>query len=455
VTLTLTGTTPSGPPLRRTFTEQGGLIGRDARNALVLPHKNVSARHAEISFRDGVFYLTDTSLNGVAIGSPANRLARDQPCALESGDHLFIEPYELLVSIDGWAARPAPDSRVDPFAPDQPFAPDPRSPIIDSPSQVLDGGEVDPLKLLGGAPGPAAARTAIPVVPPVDDPLRAHYQPPQVEASPAPPASETSEIPPDYNPLIRDDSFAGPSPVISRPVPSPGLGGRTRDPVAPSLRTPAVPGEPPVRPPLPPDLPPHEANGAGDLADVLKGAGLEGVAVTPELARSFGQILRVVVSGLMDVLQARQRIKEEFQMRHTRLTPTDNNPLKFSANVEDALHNLLVKRNAAFLGPVDAFGDAFDDLRHHQLAMLAGMRVAFESMLAEFDPDRLQEQFDRQAGKGALPLLPARMRYWDLYRERRREMVQDPEAAFTRLFGREFACAYEEQFRRLKEERRR
>ena len=76
-------------------------------------------------------------------------------------------------------------------------------------------------------------------------------------------------------------------------------------------------------------------------------------------------------------------------MEMTHFRPADNNPLKFSANVDDALHNLLVKRNAAYLGPVEAFEDAFDDLRDHQLAMLAGMRVAFDSMLAEFDPDRL------------------------------------------------------------------
>src|SRR4029453_1012234 len=83
--------------------------------------------------------------------------------------------------------------------------------------------------------------------------------------------------------------------------------------------------------------------GASDLADMLAGAGLERALVTPELARSFGEILRVVVSGVMDVLQARQQIKEEFRMRMTHFRPADNNPLKFSANVDDALHNLLVK----------------------------------------------------------------------------------------------------------------
>ena len=184
----------------------------------------------------------------------------------------------------------------------------------------------------------------------------------------------------------------------------------------------------------------------------MAGAGVPDGALTPEVSRNLGQILRVVVGGLMDVLQSRQRIKEEFRMQQTIFRPSDNNPLKFSVNVEDALHNLLVKRNPAYLGTVEAFADAFDDLRDHQLAMLAGMRVAFEAMLREFDPDRLQEQFDGRLGKGSL--VPAKLRYWDLYRASRAEIVKDPEAAFERLFGEEFRRAYEEQFRELKAQRR-
>jgi predicted component of type VI protein secretion system len=46
------------------------------------------------------------------------------------------------------------------------------------------------------------------------------------------------------------------------------------------------------------------------------------------------------------------------------------------------------------------------------------------------------------------------MRYWDLFRARRAEMVRDPEEAFERLFGEEFRRAYEEQFRQLKAQRR-
>ena len=84
--------------------------------------------------------------------------------------------------------------------------------------------------------------------------------------------------------------------------------------------------------------------------------------------------------------------------------------------------------------------------------MLAGMRTAFESMLAHFHPEALRAQFDRQAKRSALLSLTARMQYWDLYRDRHEELTKDPETAFRRLFGDEFARAYEEQLQRLKAE---
>jgi type VI secretion system FHA domain protein len=187
-----------------------------------------------------------------------------------------------------------------------------------------------------------------------------------------------------------------------------------------------------------------------DFASLLQAAGIESMRITPELSQQFGKILRVVVAGLMDVLRARDKIKDEFRMRMTTFKQTDNNPLKFSANVEDALHNLLVKRNAAYLGPVEAFEDAFLDVRNHQMAMLAGVRVAYEAMLAEFDPERLQQDFEPQA-KGANFLSGgAKAKYWELYRNRFHDMVKDADSSFRNLFGDDFAKAYEEQLARLK-----
>jgi type VI secretion system FHA domain protein len=516
LTLKITAGMKPGEVGRQAFTEDGGTIGRAATNSWVLSHNKVSGRHAIISFRNGVFYIQDTSRNGVSINSPDNRLVRDRPYALKSGDLIFIEPYEIDVSIDAGAERQRYQPIDDPFGQDDPFAPvrGPQPQRL-SPVPPSSSDEVDPLKFFDAVNPTAPRKPAEPAPSPVDDWLGEHYRPPVAipdplftpEPAPAP-RQEESVIPADYNPLAPDsgvgsipqdlippapepprrpkptgratsapsrpvsppsrpaaDPFELPSAVVPPPAAAPPPAApppvqKESDTLPPpTSAVPADPVAPPAAPPIPvvPAAPPPPSPAAApafaaqDLADVLAGAGLQGAPVTPELARNLGQILRVVVSGLIDVLQSRQRIKEEFRMRQTIFRPADNNPLKFSANVEDALHNLLVKRNAAYLGAVDAFSDAFDDLRDHQLAMLAGMRVAFEAMLAASDPDRMQEEFDKQSAKG---LIPARLRYWDLYREKRNEMKKDPEVTFARLFGEEFARAYEEQFRELRAQRK-
>jgi type VI secretion system FHA domain protein len=186
------------------------------------------------------------------------------------------------------------------------------------------------------------------------------------------------------------------------------------------------------------------------VAALLEAAGLSGTRLTPELARDLGHILHVATTGVIDLLQARQRIKDEFRLPATMIQQRANNPLKFSVSARNALHNMFVQRDPGFLDPVAAFDDAFEDIRHHQIAMLAGLRTVLDTLLDSFDPDRLQEEFDRQVEKGALVRVPARLRYWDLYREKIRGMVSDSEATFRKLFGQEFADAYEAQLNRLR-----
>jgi type VI secretion system FHA domain protein len=483
-----------GSGARQAFGTAGGTIGREQGNSWVLPHGKVSARHARITYAGGTFYIEDKSRNGVCLNSQQNRIPPGEPQPLSSGDRLFIDPYQIRVSIEaadargaGWAAPgdadPFADLIGDPSVGD-PFAPPAeRARPFDSPDQ-MSREELDPLALLnlhGDRPQP---RTPPPSARDLDagSPLDAHFRPPAVvpDSRPAPAPVDPLSIPQGYNPLLDEGPPPPVAPPRPAPPPRPPVVDRAPQPPPPIERMPAAPvermppppdripqpvdpepqpmrpkiGRPPARPEparVEPDLAAAPArprsSGGGDLAGVLEGAGLDPADVTPELAHAFGEIIRVVVSGVMDVLQSRRQIKDEFRMRMTQFRPAENNPLKFSANVEDALHNLLVKRNAAYLGPVDAFQDAFAELRNHQLAMLAGMRVAFESMLAEFDPDKLQEEFDRQASKG---LVPAKMRYWDAFREKTRELAKDPEATFRQLFGEAFARAYEEQLKQLK-----
>jgi type VI secretion system FHA domain protein len=472
-------------------------IGRLRDNDWVFPDEYISGHHAKILFANGSFLIEDTSTNGVFVNSPQNRLTRGQPYTLRHGDTVYIDDYEVRVTLaSDPVLAPYASSGVSsgaPLIPEDPFGID-----AAAGSSISEPAEMDPLKLLGLQdaralpPGPSAAALAS------QSPMVQHYRPPAAPprppaAPPRPPQSTPAPaklIPDDYDPLASEEAlpamakpapFAAPPPQPAAPAPMSSQAAipdavraprpAVRPPSAEAPRT-AVPVRPaPVRPapsaprspaPLsqaPPNPPPADAvgerfgAGAGsnlDFAAMLAAAGVDAARVTPELAQQFGQILRVVVAGLMDVLRARERIKDEFRMRMTTFKTTDNNPLKFSANVEDALHNLLVKRNAAYLGPVEAFEDAFQDVRNHQMAMLAGMRVAYQAMLAEFEPGHLQEKFDRQVKGGSFLSGSAKSKYWELYVNKFHDMVKDADSSFRHLFGDEFAKAYEEQLARLK-----
>jgi type VI secretion system FHA domain protein len=186
---------------------------------------------------------------------------------------------------------------------------------------------------------------------------------------------------------------------------------------------------------------------AADFAALMRGAGLSEQDLTPQMMQDLGKILRVVVEGVIDVLRARAEIKSQFRLPLTRVQAAENNPLKHSPNVESALHTLLVQKTPGFLSPVQAFEDAFSDIRNHQMAMLEGVRVAFESMLESFDPQELEKGFERAAKRG---FGSAKSKYWDLYVDRFAHLGGDADDTFRRLFGDVFAEAYEKQLERLK-----
>ena len=53
----------------KTFKQAGGIIGRAEDCDWVIPDRKrvLSSRHAEVSYRDGAFFLTDTSSNGIQL----------------------------------------------------------------------------------------------------------------------------------------------------------------------------------------------------------------------------------------------------------------------------------------------------------------------------------------------------------------------------------------------------
>jgi type VI secretion system FHA domain protein len=387
-----------GAAARKVFDRIGGTIGRLPDNDWVFADRYVSNRHALIRYVTGKYFIEDTSTNGVFINSPANRLSRTDGHQLRDGDVIYIDAYQIRVSI----AAPQSADRDDPLAlfgrdatralPRRP-TPQPdadRTASLVSADEIDDIEEIDELEdgrdegtqWFGLGELPEALKQAT-------DGARA-----QPAAAAAPKSAQRSA--------------------------------RAADP---------------------------RGAGASPLESLFAAAGIKDLTPSHDVAATLGDVLRVAVGGVMDVLRSRERMKDDLRLRGTSFKPADNNPLKFSANVDDAFHNLLVKHNDAYLAPAEAVEDALHDVRDHQAAMLTAMRIAFEAMCARFDPERLQEDFDRQMKKGSILGVPGKLRYWDLYREKYGALTGDAEAGFRALFADEFARAYEEQLERLRAQR--
>jgi type VI secretion system FHA domain protein len=283
-------------------------------------------------------------------------------------------------------------------------------------------------------------------------------------AAPAP----AGLLPADYELTGFGVARAPPAPA---PVP-PGMPAAAPTPMAPAFVPAAAPfaQDPPPgaaamapRPPPsmampPPAMPPamQATPASGDMSAMLANLGLRPQDVPPDTMAQLGQIVRIVVQGLMEVLLARKQVKDNFRMAMTIIRPRENNPLKFSASPEDAMYTLFVKRNPGFLEPVEAFREAFDDLSFHQLATLAGMRAAFFATLSRFDPAALEAQWDKAAGKKSGGLFGGgKGAYWEQFRQHYTRMTHDSEANFQQVFGEAFVRAYDDQIRKLQDARAR
>ena len=216
--------------------------------------------------------------------------------------------------------------------------------------------------------------------------------------------------------------------------------------------------EPAVQAPsqsAPPAQPVQNPAAAADtaqlLSDLLELGNLD-AAQLQNLAPEVAGVVRETVARLLEMLRVRSSIKNELRLDRTMIQPVENNPLKFSLTEKDALRYLFGEQSGAYMSGNRAVREAFADIEDHQVALLAGMRSAYERMLAKFSPDVLEKKIGDQAAKGLLSSKKSRL--WDAYEEYFDTLRRDPETSYNRLFGDDFASAYEEQIDNLKGSRR-
>lgn len=413
---------------------QGGdlSIGRGERCDWVLAARGVSRLHAQVRFLNGQYFLEDRSTNGMLRNGVA--LHTGEPVLLVDGDRLRIDTIDIDVAIetpgmDTTATAHREDATADggPAGRDAPatlpFVGDLRSGLADvaSPSTVpASPASLDPMAWLSPGGGGAVVPNDE-ALPPFSHghAVNAQFQAPGVFVD----AARKAPVLPENWDLTRSQ-FAMPAPPAAAVEP---MVATTPAPAIPDMSS--TPAAPVAAPP-----------------PVVQAGREDGHASVRAQPPGMEPLFLALLEGVMDVLRARAELKNGFRMPATLIRRTENNPLKFAPTASEAMARILAPGSDAFLSGSAAIADAMEDIRVHQVALLAGVREAFEDLVRQFDPSRFEEagdakrrpRFGFQGGNGS----------WDRYREHFERMAKDPEERFRRLFGDEFARAYEDQLAR-------
>jgi len=385
----------------RTFAACGGTIGRAPDNDWAIPDPNryLSSRHAMIDFQAGAYYLVDTSRNGVYINGADTPVGKGHPQRLFDGDRLRMGDLDIKVEITGNDEVIFDDGMRDSVV---------RAQLVPEDESVEMQFVADE-KLL------------------MDSALQRHLKPE---------SSMRAQRPASQPVAAARGAVAAAQAVNPAPARQPVATARPRAAKAP-------------------------AQDPRQLAvnDLLEAAGLEpdaAAGVSPaEVLLTSGRLLRLLTTGLMEMLRERGRLKDELRLPQTSIQAAENNPLKFAPSVEEALRLMLRDRGEAYLRGEEAANNALTDLRQHEEALQVATQRAVRDFVERFDPDELRRRFDQGLKRPALLAGANKLKYWELYEETYQVLVQHDEGQPPRLFGEDFARAYTEEMENARRKGRR
>ncbi|WP_018609147.1 type VI secretion system-associated FHA domain protein TagH [Uliginosibacterium gangwonense] len=388
---------------------QAGAIGRDAANQLVLPDpdRHLSRVQGVIRYMGGEYLLFDQGGNPSTVnGRP---LGKGHSALLADGDMIGMAEYQLQVSLP---------HRSQVAAMSKPHTATP--PVSDvAPTHALPASTL---------PTPVAV-----VLPQIAVPPTPEVRLPQ----PTPAALDELELEFEFTPLENAELM----PLASER--------------AASLSA-LVAGQPAERAPVN-QAPASDINTQVLLEAFLKGLNVPGLNVaggmTPALMEQIGVSFGEAVRGTVQLLMTRAAMKRNVHAVATVVVSRNNNPLKLCPDANFALSQMFAPQAPErFMGPVESMQDAYDDIKAHQLGVVAGMHAALDGLLARFQPQALENNLSAKSLFDSVMPANRKAKLWDAYEQHFEQISSEAEEDFHALFGEEFLRAYEEQVERLAEE---
>jgi type VI secretion system FHA domain protein len=446
--------------------EDGELsIGRDSKAGWQVadPDRVISRQHLVISSKGGLVTLRDTSANGVFLGSPRQRVDRDRPVPVGSGEAIHFGNYILVLEEErrGSAEPIAAPIANSPFSGGDDAREVPRS----KKRQPFDSAlKRDPLSERGPVPNEDAWDRQPEAPAGSWKPTSPHRQPDHSSLI----GSDRQWREPEPQPTEAGYGFDAPfnRPILEQPavpVESAAIPSDWMEPVSKAPRSPpsvSAPPEPVVKAPEPILAPVAEpaaarskkkvAPAAAPDSDILfdlfcAGAGLDPAEFAGEdrgaVMERLGGVYRQAVLGISDLMQERTALRNEYRMVRTTVRPQGNNPFKWVPPQRIAVE-LLRSEGSGYTTGERALNEALRDVKAHLLCMLAGMRSALATTFQALSPQEIEGQI------GARNFLIKAQRdaaLWAGYVEIAERLRAEADDSADGMINRAFRRAYETQ----------
>jgi type VI secretion system protein ImpI len=360
---------------RKSFKQGGGVIGRgdDCDWIIADPKRHLSSRHALVSYRNGGFYLTDTSSNGVVRGDIGARLRRGEAVRIEQGSlyvlggfeirALLIHPDPAMLDVDVGRSQAAGS-----IIPDDAFLDlDPLNALDDQERVCSEIEELISPRTVRHHSGPCAEYARI-----------------DMESLMIP---ELSEVP-----------------AHAEPVKSPAFE--------------------------------QQVDVFWERFGTALGVDFKGLdhRAKETLALNAAGLLKQSIGGLLQNLRTRSELKNELRLTKTLVQSSRKNPLKFATDTSEALEILLKPNKPGHLPSWQAISWAFSDLQAHQVALLCASRAAVRATLEHFSPQQLTLRFERD-NKRLLTTSGSRWRAFGRYHHALKQDNDWSERLLTRDFA--------------------
>lgn len=406
---------------KKRFDKHGGTLGRSEQADWCLPdpERVVSGVHARIQCHNEQFFIEDQSTNGLFVNRAATPLGQGNRHLLQQGDMLCFGDYEIQVAI----VSDAPSLQTS----QQVLSDSARQPLADTAAEQFTPVLQAPTHHAAAAKGLAVADFA------------------PISASAVPSAFNHHTILPieTEGELGLDGHFLAPGALIPDDWQSDWL--QPQSAVAQPVKPAAQPA--PVQTAVAKPAPQSVTD-----ADACLQAFFEGLGISPENREALhtvdawqkmGHALQQSLLGVIGVMRERSVLKNRIRVNQTTFQQRENNPLKFSAGIDDAVHNLFNRPGSSFMPVKQAIAEAFADISLHEAAILAGAGGAVDGVMQQLNPQHIET---KEQGSSLLDKVnPAQRqaRYWQRFKALHTDLAQELGQSAQQGLTDEFVRAYE------------